>query len=206
MCLIALLKSYEAAGYLPQPKLNNSIPLYNLEEVKICLTKYGGEYRRQRLQKSLKSLSCFDRLNKSQQNTINAYLQDRKSGILIKYEGYTAKRVVSNPSKTFPEMKQILSICFFKVICGRLGITDIPLNYELSPSQQSIYNPDILDLESLTLNDYPYISTNRKCNTLITYYNQLRTFYYWMLMKKEIEELNNLESDYRHFKNSNGIF
>lgn len=194
------LKSYDIAGYLPQPKINKNILLYNLEEVKMCITKYSREYRKQKLQKRTKTLSCFDYLNKSQQDIINEYIQDRKSGILIKYEGYTAKRVVSNPTRTFTDIKQALSVCFFKIICGRSGITDIPTNYELCSNQQSIYNPDVLDLESLTLNDYRYISDKRKTNTLIIYYNQLRTFYYWMLMKKEIEELNDLEADYRNFK------
>lgn len=194
------LKSYEMAEYFPKPKIKNNIPLYNLEEVKTFITKHSVEYNKQKLKNSNMPLSCFDYLSVSQQNLINEYIHDRKSGILIKYEGYTAKRGVSNPSKTFPEMKQILSCCFFKVICGRLGIIDIPMNRQLNSDQLAIYNPDVFDIESPTWHDYPYISANRKSNTLIVYYNQLRTFYYWILMKKEIEELNNLESDYRNFK------
>lgn len=194
------LNSYEKSGYLPEPKMNNNVKLYNPEEVQSCIAKHIGKHRRQRFQQSSRTISCFDYLNKSQQNLINQYIQDRKSGILIRYEGYTAKRVVSNPERTFLEIKQILAICFFRIICGRLGIKDIPTNCELSSDDWLIYNPDILELEDINLNDYLYVSANRKSNTLITYYHQLRTFYYWMLMKKEIEELDDLESDYRSFK------
>lgn len=197
---VSQLQGYKRRGLLPQPEHLKHTNLYDEKEIMELLPSLKIKTNEDFAKKVSDSLtSAYDLLNLSQQKQISKYIEYRSQGGRVDFNGYTSKYQVANKEETLKFMKSKLSTAFVLIISGRCGIEEDfhknPLHKNNTPKA---FNPDVLDILSVSVEDSFYITSKRKGKTLINYYHQLKAFYYFLLDELEEEALDTL-NEYRLF-------
>ncbi|ETI67739.1 homing endonuclease associated repeat-containing protein [Neobacillus vireti] len=175
---LELIKATETTSFE-----NTVIEYFDQEKVLKALRYYLSAAER-----TNNELSSYDFLNEEQQNIIDQYISARESGVVINFNGYKARRNVAHPELRLPEVKQRLANAFFSIICGRSRINYGGGRIENIPEKEfSKFDPDLFEITDVTMDDYVFVSNGRKTTTLIQRYADLKTFYYWILMRKDAE-------------------
>lgn len=143
-------------------------------------------------------ISSYDYLNEFQQKYIDDYIETRDQGIVIKWNNYSPKRYVAHKDLRLPEMRNRISNAFFSIICGRCGISYSSGVADLTDKELEKFNPDVFEVIDVSIDDYRYIAKGRKTSTLVQRYSDLKPFYYWILMNKDMEDKKTFE-DYQSF-------
>lgn len=177
------LYEYRRMGLVPQPTHLVGTNLYDEKEILNLLPSLKLERKEHFAEQIGNSLqNAFDLLNPKQQQIISKYLRFRANGGVVNYKGYRSKQSIANKEVTLEFMKRTISSVFVLIISGRCGIEEDfhknPLHKNQTPEA---FEPDIFDIYSICQDDYFYLYTKRKGKTLINYYHQLRTFYFYLL-------------------------
>jgi|GEM_PF-3246616 len=200
--LIALsrLIFYKQAGLLPQPPHLVGTNLYDEKEILEIIPILKMKIKEKFAKQAGKNLqNAFDLLNKKQQEAISKYIQFRANGGVIDYSGFRSTQQIANKDVTLDYMKRTISSAFVLIIAGRCGIEE---DFHKNPLQKNRipedFNPDVFDIYKISQDDYFFLSTKRKGNTLISYLNHLRPFYFYLLDKLEEDAVDDPE-DFRNF-------
>ncbi|MED3804469.1 hypothetical protein P4562_21450 [Lysinibacillus xylanilyticus] len=194
------LQLYKRRGLLPQPEHLKHTNLYDENEIIELLPSLNVKTNEEFAEKTSDSItSAYDLLNLNQQKKISKYIDYRSKGGVVNYKGYTSKYQVANKEESLKVMKAKLSSAFVLIISGRCGIEEDfhknPLHKNKTPKT---FNPDVLDLLSIRVEDSFYITSKRKGKTQINYYHHLKAFYYYLLDELEEEALDD-PNDFRLF-------
>ncbi|OIJ13812.1 hypothetical protein BKP35_08515 [Anaerobacillus arseniciselenatis] len=147
--------------------------------------------------------SCFDYLNNNQKEIINNYLTFRDNNGVVSFDGFKAKKYISNKEKTLKILKSEISCLFFRIICGRCSIKSSKSDFnQLTPEERKQFNPDVFDPINIEEEDYFFISKERSPTTLHSTYKKIKPFYYWILGKldKKADEDNDKFREFRRTK------
>lgn len=182
------LRNYHRRGLLPQPEEVKNTKLFVENEILELIPTLKLQIKEEqglKLSDSVKN--GFNLLSPNQQKIISKYLDYRSNGGIVRYNGYSTNHQIANLDKTINDNKRKICSAFILIISGRCGIEEDfhknPLHKNKTPKA---FNPNIFDIQSVKVEDYFFISSKRKGNTLIGYYQQLKPFYYYLL--DELEE------------------
>lgn len=194
------LMSYSKKGLLPQPEHLKGTNLFDEPEVIKLLPTLRESQLLSRNEKIRNSkTSSYSILNKKQQMAIDEYLEYRRKGGKINFNGFRTKQKVANLGKTLKVMKEIISSAFVLIISGRCGLEeDVILNQNVQEHLLEQFNPDIFDFLSVSVQDFFSISSRREERTLTSYLQQLRPFYYYYLQMLKRKAVVN-EQKHREF-------
>ena len=188
---VTQLQTYKRRGLLPQPEHLENTNLYEEKEIIELLPSLKIKTKEDFAQKNGNSiLNAFDLLNLNQQKIISKYIEFRSRGGVVNYNGYSSNYQIANKEETLKAMKSKISSAFVLIIAGRCGIEEDfhknPLHKNKTPKA---FNPDVLDILSVRVDDYFFISSKRKGKTLISFYQYLKAFYYYLLDELEEEAI-----------------
>ncbi|WP_141770437.1 hypothetical protein [Bacillus sp. MUM 116] len=146
------------------------------------------------------NLASYNFLNDEQQQMIDSYIEARENGVVISWNGYRPKRNVAHAELRLPETKHRLANVFFSIICGRCRLNYSNGTLDHLPNEElDKIDPDVFKVFDINIDDYACISKNRKTTTLMGIYRDLKPFYYWLLMRKDLEPKNTFD-DYQNFE------
>ncbi|MGE8205857.1 hypothetical protein ACQKP0_14975 [Heyndrickxia sp. NPDC080065] len=130
----------------------------------------------------------FDYLNLNQQNIISEYLEFRKKGGVVSFNGFKAKKYISNIDVQLHLLKGQIGSMFFRIICGRCSIDSSKSHYEeLTEDEKKRFNPDVFSHQDIKEEDYFYLDNKRSPSTLHSIYKEVKPFFYWILSKLDKE-------------------
>jgi integrase len=197
------LQEYKSAGLLPQPDYLKGTNLFDEKEIIGLIPTLKLKFKESSdKENEHRVINAFDLLNSTQQEIITKYLNYRKKGGIIDYNGYRSKASIANKTETLNVMKSKLAAVFIIIISGRCGIENDfhknPLKHSTIPKS---FDPDVFNVYSITKEDYFYLSKQRKPSSLIQSFHQLRPFYYYLLdsLNDEVIESDDLR-DLKKFK------
>lgn len=192
---LAALRDYKRKGLFPQPPHLIGTNLYEEKEILQLLPLLKLNQKEQFVENMGNSIqSAFDLLSKKQKQLITKYLTYRANGGVVDFNGYRSTINIANKDRSLESIKQTISSAFVLIISGRCQIEeDFHKNPLLKIKIPEAYTPEIFDIYSISKDDYFYLSNKRKGKTLIHYYNELRTFYYYLLDELEDDAIDDPE-------------
>lgn len=194
------LMKYAKKGLLPQPEHLKGTNLFDEVEVIKLLPSLLDSQLLSRTKKQRNSkVTSYSLLNDKHQMAIDEYLEYRKKGGKINFNGFRSKQKVANLDKTLKVMKEIISSAFVLIISGRCGLEEeVIKNGKVQEHLLEKFNPDAFEFLSVSIHDFFSISSRREERTLTSYLQQLRPFYYYHLQMLKSRAVIN-EQKHREF-------
>jgi integrase len=194
------LMSYAKKGLLPQPEHLKGSNLFDEAEVIKLLPRLRDSQLLSRTEKIRNSkVTSYSLLNVKQQMAIDEYLEYRKKGGKINFNGFRSKQKIANPDRTLKVMKEIISSAFVLIISGRCRLEEeVIKNQKLQEHLLEKFNPDAFEFLLVSIHDFFSISSQREERTLTSYLQQLRPFYYYHLQMLKSRAIVN-EKKHREF-------
>jgi integrase len=171
------------------------VEYFDVKEVLKVLTEYFENRKRVN-----NRISSFDFLNAEQQSLIDQYISARDNGVVIRWNGYQPSRIIAQKEIRLPDTKNRLANSFFCIIAHRCGVNYNGGVIDLSDEELELFDPDVFNVTDVKMDDYYGLGKHLMTNTLITRYIDLKSFYYWILMRKDLEQKKTFE-DYQMFDN-----